>query len=150
MAALHWRPRFRWLVTYLHTYLIITYPPVYLHINISKHMQNCTSREANTFLASQEIPDLLWTLKAHLYLHNSTSTVRILNKIDPFHKLGPTSLKTIAIIYPHLRLGLVVPFLQVFPQKTLYKFLFSLDLDGWIKLQWFLHKESGNFWCRLY
>jgi len=41
--------------------------------------------EANRFLASQEIPPILWVSKIHFHSHNSLPLVPILKQINPVH-----------------------------------------------------------------
>jgi len=52
-------------------------------------MEQSTSREANLFSASQEIPHILWNLKVHYRIHTCPPPVSILSQLDPAHT--PTS-----------------------------------------------------------
>ena len=61
------------MLIYLHTYLL-TYS-----------MQQSPSWEANRFLASQEIPRILWNPKVHYRLCKCPPPVSILSQIDPVY-----------------------------------------------------------------
>jgi hypothetical protein len=43
------------------------------------------SWEAESFSATQEIPRILWNLKAHYHIHKNHPPVPILNQIDSVH-----------------------------------------------------------------
>ena len=45
----------------------------------------CPSREANRFSASQEIPRILWNPKVYYYIHNFPTYAPILSQINPIH-----------------------------------------------------------------
>ena len=54
--------------------------------NVQQATQNSTfSWEANSSLASQEIPFILWNRKCYYDIHNRPPTVPILNEINPHH-----------------------------------------------------------------
>ena len=48
-------------------------------------MEHSPSSEANQFLASQEIPHIIWKAKVHYRIHTSASPVPILCQIYPVH-----------------------------------------------------------------
>jgi hypothetical protein len=52
-------------------------------------MQHSPSSEANTSLASQQIPCFLWNLNVHYRIHKSRSTVSILSQNNPIHAFAP-------------------------------------------------------------
>ena len=67
-------------------------------------MEQSPSWEANRFLASQEIPRILWNPKVHYRIHNGPSPVPILNQIDPAH--SPSHLFNI-------HFNIILPFMQL-------------------------------------
>ena len=89
-------------------------------------MQQGPSWEAESSLASQEIPRILWSPKFHYGVHNSPPPVPILSQINPFHVPHHTSWRFILILSSHLRLGLPSGlFPSGFPTKSLYTPLLS-------------------------
>jgi hypothetical protein len=60
----------------LHTHL-------HLHCALTYCMEQSPSWEANLFLASQEIPRILWEQKVHYRIHTFRPPVPILSQIDP-------------------------------------------------------------------
>jgi hypothetical protein len=53
---------------------------VYGKLYVTNSMEQGLSSEANSHSASQEIPHLLWNLKAHYCVHNSLLLVPILSQ----------------------------------------------------------------------
>ena len=89
-------------------------------------MEQSPSWEANQFSASQEIPRILWNLKAYHRIHKYLPPVPILSRLDPVHTPTSTSWRSILMLSSHLRLGLPNGlFLSGFPTKTLYTPLLS-------------------------
>jgi len=84
-------------------------------------MEHSPPSEANRFLASQEIPRILWNLKVHYCIHKCPPPVPILSQLDPVHTPYPTPWRSILILSSHLRLGLSSSlFPSGFPTKTFY------------------------------
>ena len=83
-------------------------------------------KEANRFVASQEIPRILRNPKVHYRIHKCPPPVPVLSQIHPFHASHPTSWRFILILSSHLRLGFPS---DLFPSgihtKTLYTPLLS-------------------------
>jgi len=52
-------------------------------------MEQCPSREAYQFSASQEIPHILWNPKVHHHVYKCPPPVPILGQIDPVHTSPP-------------------------------------------------------------
>jgi len=75
--------------TYIHTYLL------------THSMQQSTSREANGFSSSQEIPCILRNPKIHFRIYNRPPTVPILSQNDPVHALTSHS--------PKIYLNIILP-----------------------------------------
>jgi hypothetical protein len=74
-------------------------------------------------VATQKLPSNLWNPKVHYRVHKSPPLVPILSQIDPIHTI---SLKSILIVYTHLRLDLPSGHSPSdFPINILYAFLFS-------------------------
>jgi hypothetical protein len=92
---------------------LLTYYCYFLSAN---SMMLGPSWEANGSSASQEIPRVLWNLKAHYHLHNSPPAVRTWARFSPCPH--PTSWRSILILTPiYAKIFVVVSFLQVFPPK---------------------------------
>jgi len=54
-------------------------------------MERSPSREVSLFSASQEIPSILWNMKAHHLVHKCAPPGPILTPINPVHAPPPTS-----------------------------------------------------------
>ena len=89
-------------------------------------MEQSSSWEANRFLASQEIPRILWNPKVHYRICKIPLTVPVLSQIKLVLTPHPTSWRSSLILSSHLRLDLPRGFfLSGFPAKTLYAPLLS-------------------------
>jgi hypothetical protein len=75
-------------------------------ILLTYSMDHSTSWEAKRFSASQEIPRILRNPKVHYRIRKCPTTVIILSHIDPVNTPTPHLLKSILILFSHLRLGL--------------------------------------------
>jgi hypothetical protein len=76
------------------------------------------SWEANRFVASQEIPQVLLNPKVHYGIQNCSPPVSILSQPNPVHTPHPTSWRSILILSSHLSLDLSSGlFPHVFPPK---------------------------------
>jgi hypothetical protein len=91
----------------LHTYCVFTYS-----------IEQSPSWEANRFVASQEIPRILWNPKVHYRIHKCPPYVSILSQLNPVHTLYPTFWRSILILSSHL---LWVSPVVSFPQASLPK-----------------------------
>ena len=81
--------------------------------------------EANRFIASQEIPRILWNPKVFYRVYKCPPPLPILSQINPVHALHSTSWRTILVLSSHLHLGLTSGlFPSGFPTKILYPPLF--------------------------
>jgi hypothetical protein len=69
-------------------------------------MEQRRSWEANSFSASQEIPQILRNPKFHYRFHKSPPPVPILSHLNPVHAHPSRSRRSILILSSHLRLGL--------------------------------------------
>ena len=77
--------------------------------------------EASRHSAVQEIPGILWGLKAHYCTYNSLPPVSVHNQINPVQALDQTSLRRIFILPSHPCLGFPSgPSSSGFSTKTLY------------------------------
>ena len=54
-------------------------------------MQLSPSLEANRFVASQEIPSILWNPKVHYRIHKCLPPIPILSQLDAIHTPHPTT-----------------------------------------------------------
>ena len=82
--------------TYIHTH---TYIHIYLLVCLLTYsMEQGPSWKANRFLASQEMPHILWNPKVHYRIHKCPPPLPILSQLDPVH--APTShfLKSILLL----------------------------------------------------
>jgi len=91
---------------------------LFIHIYSVEQSPSC---EANRFLASQEIPRILWEPKNHYRIHKCPPPAPVLGQIDQVHALTSHCLKIHLNIILQLSLGLPVGlFPSGFPTKTLY------------------------------
>ena len=94
--------------TYLLTYLL------------THSVEQSPSWEANRFLASQEIPHILWNQKVHYRIHNCPPPLPILSQLDPFQTPTSHFLKINVIVLPYAHGLPSCLFPSGFPTKTLY------------------------------
>jgi hypothetical protein len=81
-------------------------------------------REAASCAATQELPTTLWNPRVRYHVHKSPPQPPILSQIDPVHTI-PYYLRSILILFTHLRLGLPSGlFPYVFLTIILYALLF--------------------------
>ena len=87
---------------------MLTYILTYL---FTHSMEQSTSWKANRFLASQEIPYILWNPRVHYHTHNSPPVVPILSQLEPVH--APTS------HFLKIHLNIIPPSTSGFPKWSL-------------------------------
>jgi hypothetical protein len=97
-------------------------PPITLSFLLRYCMKQSPSWGANRFLASQEIPRILWNPKVHNRIHNCPPTVSILSHLDPVHTPTSHFLKIHFNIIPPSKPGspLWPPSLRFPHQNTVY------------------------------
>jgi hypothetical protein len=77
--------------------------------NTTNHTEQSPSWEADSHLAGQEIPRILWNPMVHYRVHKSPPLVPIRSHMNPVHTIIPYSFKVYyntIIISSHLWLGL--------------------------------------------
>jgi hypothetical protein len=82
----------------------------FLGFLITYSIQHCPW-EANRFVASQEIPHILWNLKVHYRIHKCPPPVPILSQLDPVH--------TPTLQYLKIHLNIIIPSIPESPQWSL-------------------------------
>ena len=80
-----------------------------LTYSLTYSMEQSPSWEANWLSASQEITRILWNPKIHYRIHKCPPTVLILNQLDQAHTPTSHFLRSILILFSHLRLGQIQP-----------------------------------------
>jgi hypothetical protein len=82
-----------------------------LNYSLTHSMQQSPSWEANRFVASQEIPRILWIQKFHYRLHKCPPPVSIVRQLNPVHTPTPCFLK--------IHLNIILPSTPRSPQGSL-------------------------------
>ena len=70
------------------------------------HMYNCSPGEAISYLASQQIPRVLWNPKVHYRVQKSPPLVPIPSQLSPVYALLSYFLRSTLILSSHSRLSL--------------------------------------------
>ena len=110
-------------------------------------MEHSPSWKANQFATIQQIPQILWNLKAHYRIHKCPPPVPILSQLDPVHTPRPTSWRSILILSSHLRLGLPSGLLSSgFHTKTLYTPLPSPIVPHALPIPFFFILSLAQYW----
>jgi len=122
-----------------------------IHWVLTNLMEQSPSWGAKGWSASQEIPHILWNLKARFRIHKILPTVHILNRINPVHAPHPTYWRPIIILSSHLHLSLPR---NLFPSSLATKILCALPLSP-IRATCLAHlflfwlDNSNNIWRRV-
>jgi hypothetical protein len=89
---------------------------------VSNSMKPGPSREASSRQAAQEIPKISWNPKVYWHTYSEEPAIRVIWIRSIPH---PVSLRSILIIYSHLRLGLPT---ALFPSGFLIKIFYTFSL----------------------
>ena len=98
-------------------------------------MEQSSSWEANRFLASQEIPCILWNPKVLCRNHKSPPPVPILSQIDPVHDPNPL---------PKIHFNIILLSTPVSPKWSL-----SLTFAHQSPIGYILIPPNAQLWCYL-